>query len=280
MSQPISPDDLDLLLAGYVLNDLDAEEAEILADLQRDPGFDPAIAAEIESLQSVWEQANAVPAPVQPPAHLRSTLMARFEAAQAATEPAEPIAPVVDPVRPVEPIAPPLPRWRSEWRQLPRWAKTTGLAAAATIAALITSNVWLWRSLQTQQARLPAPSPEPIALVLRPPAGTQLAAQVAIEVYPEQMTGRLTIDQLPPLAPGKVYVLWTVLDPDAPFTTDRKNAILTHVLEPESKGDRVQELVLPKAFRDLDRVKAVAISIEDARAPQRHESPPILIQRL
>lgn len=273
MSQPISPDDLDLLLAGYVLNDLDAAEAaELAAQLD-----DPAIAAEIASLQSVWEQANGVPAPVQPPAHLRSTLIARFEAAQTATEPTEPIAPVA---APVEPIAPPLPRWRSEWRQLPRWAKTAGLAAAATIAALATSNVWLWRSLQTQQARLPAPSSEPIALVLRPPAGTQLAAQVAIEVYPEQMTGRLKIDQLPPLAPGKVYVLWTVLAPDAPFTTDRKNAILTHVLTPTSTGDRVQELVLPKAFRDLDRVKAVAISIEDARAPQRHESPPILIQRL
>lgn len=253
MSQPIPPDELELLIAGYVLNDLSPEEAAAIAPYLADG----AVTAAIEDCQIAWEAAY-LPAAVQPAAHVRSAVMAGFDASLAA------------PARST-------PRWLTELRALPRWAKATGLAAAAMIVALGTSTLWLWRSLQLQLAQAPRPSME---MVLRPTAGTLPTAEVAIAVDPQRMTGTLKVNQLPPLAPGKVYALWTVLDSDAPFTTDHKNAILTHVFVLNGPGDRVQELVLPKAFQDLNCVKAVAISIEDARAPQRHQSSPILIQRL
>lgn len=279
--EPIEPIEVDWLLAGYVLNDLDADEAAALA--QR--WDEAAIQQTLQELQTSWDLVN-LPAPVQPAAALRSRILAEADPAARSLDSAPPEPLALSAASESALPSPPFTRstrstWWAEVQQLPRWAQRAGWAAAAIIAALTASNWWLWRSLQTQQAQAPG---RPIVVVLRTanqesPAGRTNAA-VAIEVDPSRMVGRLRVDQLPPLAPGKVYVLWTVVDPQAPFTTDHKNAILTHVFSVNQPSDRVQNLVLPKAFLDLEYVKALAISVEDAKAPQRHQSPPILIERL
>ncbi|NEP20277.1 MAG: hypothetical protein F6J97_25925 [Leptolyngbya sp. SIO4C1] len=67
---------------------------------------------------------------------------------------------------------------------------------------------------------------------------------------------------------------------DAAYTTDDKNAILTEVFTVNDQALLSEQILVPRAFRDADLVEAVAITIEDAEAPQRHESAPILIKQL
>ncbi|MEO1621344.1 MAG: anti-sigma factor, partial [Cyanobacteria bacterium J06632_3] len=85
---------------------------------------------------------------------------------------------------------------------------------------------------------------------------------------------------LPTLSPDQVYVLWTVVKPNTPATTDHKDAILTTVFTVDDSGNQTQEIALPSVFEDVNSVKAVAISIESSTAPEEHEASPILIKRL
>ncbi len=100
-------------------------------------------------------------------------------------------------------------------------------------------------------------------------------------INPDTLMGSLTVDNLPPLEPGAVYVLWTVVDPSTPATLDDKNAILTTVFTVDEQGDVTQQIDLPPVYRrDRSSVRAVAITQESAAAPQEHLSAPILIQPL
>ncbi|MBW4518814.1 MAG: anti-sigma factor [Scytolyngbya sp. HA4215-MV1] len=251
MSQSSSPEEIQELLAGYVLNELDMEESaqveQILAD--------PAMAQAVQDLRWTLETAYAPPT-VEPPPQLRDKVMQAFAAA---TEPTIPIATV-----------PPVVL-------LPRWAKALGAVAAGVIVSLSISNYLLWRSLQTQMAQN---SQTPIVLSLQPTQSPGTSVAVLVKVNPETLRGTLTIEKLPPLESGKVYVLWTVLTADAPFTTDEHNAILTQVFTVKDQGNQAHEIVLPSAFQNPKLVKAMAITIEDAAAPQQHKSSPILIQKL
>jgi hypothetical protein len=85
---------------------------------------------------------------------------------------------------------------------------------------------------------------------------------------------------LPPLPPGRVYVLWTVLTQNAPFTTDEKEAILTETFQVDERGNFSQTITVPKAYRSKELVTKVAVTMEDANAPQRHAGSPIIITGL
>ncbi len=56
---------------------------------------------------------------------------------------------------------------------------------------------------------------------------------------------------MPALPPDKVYVLWTVLKKGAPFTTDKKNAILTEVFGVDAKGNVFKQITIPVAYRSF-----------------------------
>jgi hypothetical protein len=100
-------------------------------------------------------------------------------------------------------------------------------------------------------------------------------------INPDTLAGSLTVENLPPLEPGSVYVLWTVVDPNATATVDQKNAILTTVFTVDEQGRMSQPIDLPPVYRrDRNLVRAVAITKESAAAPQDHLSPPLLIQPL
>jgi len=259
MSQPIPPEDRQILNAGYILNDLSAEEAALLASLPPDPAADQ----EIAELQRALE-ASYLSEEVQPSPQLREAIMMAARSAAVSQEPPHAVADTPPPLRLVSP-------------PLPRWVRMSGAIAASAIVALSASNYWLWRSLQTQQAQLAQPT---VTVALQPTDALSSPAQVVVDLQPTQLRGTLRIENLPPLEPGKVYVLWTLLDPDAPFTTDDKNAILTHVFSGTGQAEGTQDLTLPSAFQQPGVVRAIAITIEDASAPQRHAAAPILIQQL
>jgi len=245
MRQPLSPEELQELIAGYVLYDLSPEESALFEQML---AGDPAIATEVERMQQALETTYGM-SEIAPPAHLQAAVLA----------PPIVAAPVGEP---------PLRVNRNRWTQV--WQAT----AAALIVGLSVSNYWLWRSLQS--ARLQLAQTEPQIITLQP-TRAEVAGAATIAVNSDALEATLTVENLPPLPPGKVYVLWTVLEPNAPFTTDSKNAILTQVFTVNATGQRSEQIALPPVYQ-TSVVQAIAITIEDAAAPQRHEASPILIQ--
>jgi len=248
MKPPLSPDEIQTLIAGYVLYDLTPEEAELFEQLLAE---DPAIATAVTQMQQALELAYGEPEMAPSPA-----LQARILASSTTAIP--PTA------------APPLRRSRRPW--VPLW----NVAAAALIVGLSVSNYGLWQSLQATRQQLA--QSESLILTLQPTTD-EVPGTVTVALNRDNLQGTLTVENLPPLPPEKVYVLWTVLQPNAPFTTDPKNAILTQVFTVDASGQGIESIVLPAAFQ-TSAVEAIAITVEDATAPQLHRSQPILLQRL
>lgn len=244
MTKSSSENELQRLMAGYVLYNLTPEEAASLAVLMAD---NPMIVQEIEQLQKILEQAYA-PSVIPPPAHLQERL---FETA-------------------LVPSVPRLRRWR-----ISRW----GLLAAGLIVGLGISNAVLWRSLQTMQAQL-QPTTERTVVLTSAADAIPDTTSVLVEIDPGTYQATLTGENLPALPPGKVYALWTVLQPEAPFTKDAKNAILTQTFTADEQGQVSLQIPLPGVYQNFQWIRAIAITVESAEAPQRHEASPILIETL
>ncbi|MBD1916070.1 MULTISPECIES: anti-sigma factor [Cyanophyceae] len=257
MTGSISSEQLQHLLAGYVLYDLSPEESATLADLL---AANPNLQQDIDQLQQALEIAYDGD-PVSPPAHLRMALL------QTAAHPVASEAEAVS--APVVPLGLRPHRWGQIWVA----------AAAALIAGLSLSNLMLWRTLQLERAS--QPEDEILTIALGSPEDGASSGQAQVVINPSTLAGSLTVENLPPLEPGAVYVLWTVVDPSATTTVDQKNAILTTVFTVDEQGQVSQPIDLPPVYRrDRDLVRAVAITKESAAAPQEHLSPPLLIQPL
>lgn len=246
-------EELQLLIAGYVLGDLDPEEA---AEFEQLLASDPAIAAEVDQMQNALEICYAPPA-ISPAPQLRSTILEAFEAEQ-------------NPVRVSQSRAD--SRLKLSGSRF-AWNRIVGVAAAALIAALGINNYRLWQTLQTVQSE-----PQPGSTLTYGLQGTKKAqdASATIAVNPDTLEATLTTQNLPPLPPGKTYALWTVLKPGAPFTTDSKGAILTKTFQ-ANQPNKSQTFRVPEVFRSQDLVAKVAVTIEDAKSPQAHLGSPILI---
>ncbi|PSN16872.1 anti-sigma factor [filamentous cyanobacterium CCT1] len=257
MTGSISPEQLQNLLAGYVLYDLSPEESATLARLL---AADPSLQRDIDQMQQALEVAYDGD-PVSPPAHLRQAVLGAASGKVAAAQPsAAAIAGELasEPVRRSR-------RWQLAWA-----------AAMALIAGLSLSNLLLWRTLQLERAG----RDETLTVALSSPDDAT-SGQAQVVLNPNTLAGSLTVENLPPLEPGSVYVLWTVLDPNAPATVDQKNAILTTVFTVDEQGNVTQPIDLPPVYRrDPSLVRAIAITQERAEAPQEHLSSPILIQPL
>ncbi|MGP1382028.1 MAG: anti-sigma factor domain-containing protein [Thainema sp.] len=276
----MSPEELQQLIAGYVLYTLSPEEVATLEQLMR---TNPTILKEVELMQKALEL-TFMPSEAQPPEQLRSQILnlARQTALPQSQQPSA-ASPVPDATvsNPTIPGPSPIPVFESPSpsRQTQRrsWVIGLGAIAASLIVGLSISNYALWRSLQLARSQL-QPS-EAVVVALEPTAeDSPVAATVALD--PANLQATLNIENLPPLPAGQVYVLWTVLEADAPFTTDAKNAILTETFTVSDQETQSQQIALPPVYRDRQWIKAIAITVEAAEAPQRHEASPILIQML
>jgi hypothetical protein len=253
VTKSISPEQLQQLLAGYVLYSLSADEAKLLAELLV---VNPDLQRQVDQLQRALEIAYDSES-VPPPPALRAAVLR-------------------SPLPPETAHGPGLVGMAAG-RSAP-WGRLWGMAAAALIAALGLSNLLLWRTLQLERAS--QGGGEALTIDLGSP-DAPAPGQAQVVVNPATLSGSLTVENLPPLEPGSVYVLWTVVDPNAPLTLDDKNAILTTVFTVDEQGRASQPIDLPTVYRgDRSLVRAVAITKESAAAPQAHQSSPILIQRL
>ncbi len=251
----MSPEELQLLIAGYVLSDLDPEEAAAFEQLL---AANPAIAEDVAQMQNALEVSYASPE-VIPPAHLRADILNQISsmAAETARRPAS--------TRPFH-------RRSFSWRSL------VEVAAAGLVVALGVNNYRLSQALQTAQSQT-MPQYATTTYVLDATQGDSVASAV-VTVDPNNLEATLTAENLPPLPPGQVYVLWTVLQQDAPFTVDEKAAILTGVFQVDSQGSASKTIAVPPVYRVGGVVSRVAVTIEDANAPQRHAGSPIMVTDL
>jgi len=251
MSLSMPSQQIQELIAGYVLGDLSPAEA---AELETLLAEHPELIQEIAAVQQTLDLSYA-PLEVAPPASLRARVLsagqpsAETQASRAGAKTLQPSAP----------------------RRL-LWGRAAGVAAAAVIVALGIANYRLWQTLESLQADRPEqPSLEtPLTYTLK---GTEIAQNAIAEIVVDPMTlnARLEVEDLPPLQAGKVYVLWTVVGKDAPFTTDDKGAILTQVFRVNNQGDFSGTLTVPPAYHTADRVTRLAVTIEDASKPQAHQ---------
>lgn len=241
MPPSMSSEHLQLLIAGYVLGDLDPAEA---AEFERLLEQNPAIAEEVEQMQQALGLAYDPPE-VAPPARLRSAVLNA--------------TPTVG------------------TRRSMRWSQMLNVAAAGIILVLGINNYSLRQSLLQSQAETQRLNELVYAL-----RGTERAkaASAQFEVNPNTLEATLTVQNLPPLPPGKVYALWTVLKPEAPFTMDNQNSILTVAFTVDAQGNATQSMPVPKVYRNGELVTRVAVTAEDAAAPQRHQGKAVLTSQL
>ncbi|MEP0874180.1 anti-sigma factor [Trichocoleus desertorum AS-A10] len=246
MSTP--SEELQLLIAGYVLGDLSPEEA---AEFERLLQQDPVIAQEVAQMQNALETSYAS-REVTPPSHLRSAILEKAQVAGAEmnTQPA----------------------FRS--RRTLSWRSGLEVAAAVLIVALGINNYRLSQALQTSQAETQRYAA--LTYVLDATESNSQAAATVV-VNPNTLEATITVKNLPPLPPGKVYALWTVLTPNAPFTTDQKQAILTETFQVDERGNLSQTVSVSKAYRSKELVTKIAVTVEDGNAPQKHTGAPIMI---
>ncbi|MGB3574055.1 MAG: anti-sigma factor [Phormidesmis sp.] len=289
------------LIAGYILGDLSPEEGRALKQRLL---VEPALSDEMTALQAVLETAYG--AESTPPAHLKDNILA------AAANRPTPLWAVPQP-HPNLPQAP-LPQssarreGRGEEREeagaeetrsrrartrqaAPRWLPYGfGAAAAVLMFALGVQNYTLRQSVQALQADLAtelASRAGPEAMLTfaldapeNAPVIDEQTGEVTITVDPAQLEAVLNAQGLQPLPEEKVYALWAVVREGAFVTTDAKNAVLIATFNVDEGGKQTQAVAVPSVFQDIADVKAIAITVESAIAPQQHQSSPILIHQL
>ncbi len=270
MSKVVIPEDQQLLMAGYVLGDLSLEESQLLEQLLAE---NPYLRTDLAALQQSLEVTYG--AAVSPPAHLKSAVMVAVNAVPEGEDNRIFVSQAAD--RPSHSS----PRSFGINRRSKQWILGgLGIAAAMVAAALGLQNYTLRQALQARQSTPTAQSEtEPLTFMLKAEQDSR-SGEVALIVNPSESSAKLVAQGLPPLAEGKVYVLWTVVRDGVPVTTDRKNAILTAVFTVDEAGRQSEQITVPGVYRDRSLLTAIAVTIEDAAAPQAHQSDPILIQRL
>ncbi len=181
-----SPEQIIELLPAYVLDALDEEEKQMVAEYL---AACQLCQAELRTYQATFEQlALTVPEATPSPA-LKDRLMARIQ----------PTLPTTQPIQ-----------TRASWRQslasfLPRLGPVWGIVSLVLIVFLIVSNLLLWQQF-SQRA-------EPVMQVVNL-VGTEQApnAHGVIVITDDGQRGRLVVEGLPPLGPQQQYQLWLVKD--------------------------------------------------------------------
>lgn len=250
MSGSTASEHLQLLVAGYILDDLDPDEAAAFEQLLNE---NPVIAEEVSRMQKVLELSYAPPE-AQPPSHLRSVILSAH-APQTSTVPTQAVA-------------------SKTTRRTFSWSQIINVAAAIVIVILGINNYRLWQMLQASQTETQRLAMRVYSLQA---TSNSNSASATVEVDPNRLEAVLTVQNLPPLPPGKVYALWTVVRPNVPVTADDKSAILTEVFTVDAQGRFSQAIAVPEVFRSENWVTNVAVTIEDAAAPQKHQGKPVMI---
>lgn len=246
MVSPLPSECEQLLIVGYVLGDLSPAEAMLFAELVAD---NPELMEEVTKTQQALELAYPSPETAPPP-KLRASVLAANVRQNLQQEPVSPTTYAVT-----------TPKTRSFWSRI------FAAIALVTIVGLGYSNYRFWQ-IQTANREIPEVPQRTYLLTSQDlPQNTK----ATLIVNPDRLRATLTTNNLPPLPSDKVYALWTVVDKDAPFTTDEKSAILTAVFEVNESGNLEREIVVPQPHLTEEAIAKIAITVEDKSAPQAHK---------
>lgn len=255
MSRTIPPDKRSSLVAGFVLNTLDEFEIREFGQLASN---DPTLLEDVNRLQQSLEEGYGIEE-IPPPPMLRDRLLANYSTQIALDRFSKPTAQVPN------------------TSALANRGKSTILkaAVAALAIALMLSNLLWWQSSRQKIAQQSPTQSYELEVTEAGQSGT-----VEVTVNPTTLTATLSATDLPSIAADRTYVLWTVLVPDAPYTTDAKSAVLATTFTVDRQGKATQNLALPNAFEQPDAVAALAVTVESLEAPQAHEGSPLLFAEL
>lgn len=253
MTNPLLPEHWEELMAGYVLDNLDVEEAK---EFERLLKANPELAREVNRFQKL---AAVIPytAPVlEPPPQLRSTILK--------------IAQTSNP-------------HHSNHRPPSRkaWWGFGSLAAAVLLVTLLIDNYRLRRDIQNAQAVIAAlegqlreakivianyKNAQPLLFTLEG-TGTATAASGSLVVSLNQQEVIVTIEDLPALPQGQAYRLWVLAEGGKPiyygqFATNSQGKAITKIPIPD-------DLVPSEASRLL-------ITSESANAPPIPKGPVVM----
>jgi anti-sigma-K factor RskA len=224
MTGPLLPEQLEELMAGYVLGNLSSEEAEELKQLLTEH---PELATQVHHLQEVLEVMPYGLPEVAVPQHLRQTIL---ETAAA------------------DPIASENPNLVSRARQKSSpllWSYLISSVAAILALAFGLDNYRLRQQVTTTQALI-AKQKDVIAMLQQPnthlvslkgmePAST---ASGSIIMTPGEPKAVLIVQNLPVLPKGQFYQLWSVVNEEkiswGQFNTSKQGTVFVKLSMPSN----------------------------------------------
>jgi anti-sigma-K factor RskA len=236
MTEPLTPQSIETLSAGYVVGDLDRDEAEIFEQLLAE---DPTLAAHVHQLQSILDQVVYDLNSVEPPASLEERILAAASATPRTSRPKK-----------------------------SRAALITVMVSAATLL-LFCLGVDNYR---LRQDRLVA---QDIKALLQQ-SQTQLFAFEAVNasdatagsfvVNLKQRQGILALQNLSAPSTGKVYRLWAIADGEK---------IPCGTLKNSNEGKITEKFWMPADFYDTG-ISGLFVTLEGSESSRYPTGPTIL----
>lgn len=224
MNEPLTPQTIETLAAGYVADNLDPSEIAAFEQLLAE---DPGLRAEVERLQTTLDQVNYTLNSVAPPPHLRSAILS------AATD---------------TPQAIQRRRYRLPWRVI------AGSIAALLIVYLGVDNYRLrqdFRIAQDINTLLLQSQTQLFPLKAVNAADTAMGSFV---VNLGQRQGILALQNLAAPPAGKVYRLWAIADGEK---------IPCGTLKIDSHGKVMNKFWMPADFYDTG-ISSLFVTLESS----------------
>ncbi|MFB2894490.1 anti-sigma factor domain-containing protein [Aerosakkonemataceae cyanobacterium BLCC-F50] len=236
MTEPLTPQTIETLAAGYVVGNLDPSEVAVFEELLRE---NPALAEEVNQLQATLNRVAYDLNSIAPPAHLRSAILA------AATTPQ---------------LTP-----RHQQLQFP-WRTVIGSVAALLI---------LYLGVENYQLRQESKLAQDINTLLQQPQ-TQLFSLKAVNatntatgsfvVNLGQRQGVLSVQNLAPPPANKVYRLWAIADGEK---------IPCGKLNTNSQGKVLEKFWMPADFYDTG-ISGLFVTLESSESSRYPTGPIVL----
>jgi anti-sigma-K factor RskA len=238
MTEPLTPEAIETLAAGYVVGDLDHAEVEVFEQLLAE---NPAIVAEVKRLQATLDQVIYDLNSVEPPPHLQSVILT----SAINTHHSSP---------------------QRKQSRLP-WRPIIGSVAALLILYLGVDNYRLrqdQRFAQDINALLQQPQTQLFSLKAVDAANTATGSFV---VNLEQRQGILTVQNLATPPTNKVYRLWAIADGE-------KIPCGTVNINPQGKA--LEKFWMPADFYDTG-ISGLFVTLELSES-NRFPTGPVVIQ--
>jgi anti-sigma-K factor RskA len=240
MIRPSLPENWEELIAGYTLDDLGPEEAEIVERLLNE---NPDLRGEVNQLQEVLDLLPYGLPQQEPPAHLRAAIL---DAVKEGDRPAR--------------------TRRPARRRI--WLEMGGAVAAFLAIALGLDNYRLRQDLESADAVIQAlrqPDTEVYALE---GTGETTTASGRLVVNPNQDQILVTVQNLPEPAAGQAYRLWGL-------TPGSTQPIYYGQFGTTAQGETLAQLSIPRDAIPTEEIQLL-ITLESSTAPPIPEGPLVM----